>query len=138
MNTGEKIKRLRKERGWTQEELGNKIGVQKAAINKYEIGTVINFKRETISNLAKVFDVDPIWLFDEDHDWPPVPSIRNIPNKTANTGTQPITPEARIISGGIDKLPKEQRERALAMFRVMFEPQYADLFTKENDDNDDT
>ena len=31
---------------------------------------------------------------------------------------------------------EEQREKALAMFRVMFEPQFAELFNKEN--NDDT
>ena len=52
------------------------------------------------------------------------------------TDEKPKTAEARIISGGIDKLPKEQRERALAVFRVMFEPQYANLFTKETEDDD--
>ena len=49
---------------------------------------------------------------------------------------KPPTPEARILAEGIDKLPKEQRERALAVFRAMFEPQYADLFTKGKDEDD--
>ena len=40
MTTGERIKMLRKEHNLTQEELGAKIGVQKAAIQKYEKGTV--------------------------------------------------------------------------------------------------
>ena len=39
MTTGERIKMLRKEHNLTQEELGAKIGVQKAAIQKYEKGT---------------------------------------------------------------------------------------------------
>ena len=34
MTTGERIKMLRKEHNLTQEELGAKIGVQKAAIQK--------------------------------------------------------------------------------------------------------
>lgn len=36
MTTGEKIKMLRVKKGMSQEELGKKVGVQKAAINKYE------------------------------------------------------------------------------------------------------
>ena len=78
MTIGEKIKRLRKERGMTQEELGNLIGVQKAAINKYETGIVVNLKREVIANLAKALDVNPVWLMDEDDEWPPVPSTRTL------------------------------------------------------------
>ena len=46
MTTGERIKMLRKEHNLTQEELGAKIGVQKAAIQKYEKGTVKNIKRD--------------------------------------------------------------------------------------------
>jgi transcriptional regulator with XRE-family HTH domain len=74
MTIGEKIKKLRKEKHLTQEELGEMIGVQKAAINKYETGIVVNLKREVIAKLAKAFDVNPVWLMDEDDDWPPVPS----------------------------------------------------------------
>lgn len=62
MTTGERIKKARLEKGYTQEELGNLIGVKKAAINKYETGVVENLKRSTIANLAKALDVDPIWL----------------------------------------------------------------------------
>jgi transcriptional regulator with XRE-family HTH domain len=36
---GERVKQLRKEKGWTQKELGNKIGVTYAQLNKYEGGT---------------------------------------------------------------------------------------------------
>ena len=62
MTTGEKIKKARIDKGLTQEELGDLIGVKKAAINKYEKGLVVNLKRSTIANLAKALDVDPIWL----------------------------------------------------------------------------
>ncbi len=36
---GERVKQLRKEKSWTQKELGNKIGVTYAQLNKYEGGT---------------------------------------------------------------------------------------------------
>ena len=71
MTIGEKIKKLRVEAGMTQEELGRAIGVQKAAINKYETGRVENMKRSTIAELAKKFGVNPVWLIDDDWDWPP-------------------------------------------------------------------
>ena len=70
MDIGEKIKRLRVERGWTQQDLGDRIGVQKAAINKYEIGSVVNLKQKTIRALSEVFGVAAAWLMD-DSDWPP-------------------------------------------------------------------
>ena len=66
MNTGEKIKMLRKRAGMTQAELANRLGVRVAAVAKYETGRVTNLKRETIAKLSEVFDVSPIYLIDDD------------------------------------------------------------------------
>lgn len=63
-NVGQRIKRLRKERKWTQEILGAKLGVQKAAVQKYESGRVVNLKQETIKKLADIFDVPPTTFID--------------------------------------------------------------------------
>lgn len=62
MSTGERIRILRKEHNLTQEELGAKIGVQKAAIQKYEKGTVKNIKRDSLIKLAKILDTTPEYL----------------------------------------------------------------------------
>lgn len=62
MCMGERIKELRLKAGLTQEELGKKIGVQKAAIQKYESGAVKNLKRTTIQILADIFNVTPSYL----------------------------------------------------------------------------
>lgn len=62
MTTGERIKALRLQKNMSQEELGNKIGVKKAAINKYEMGVVVNLKRSTIANLAEALDCSPAYL----------------------------------------------------------------------------
>ena len=59
MTMGEYIKQLRLEHGWSQEELGKKVGVNRAAVNKWEQGTVENIKRSTIKALSSVFGVSP-------------------------------------------------------------------------------
>ena len=59
---GEKIKELRLLHDLSQEELGKRVGVQRAAINKYEKGTVTNVPISTIEAMAKIFDVSPTYL----------------------------------------------------------------------------
>lgn len=60
METGDIIKILRARHGYTQEQLGEKLGLQKSAIAKYESGRVENLKRPTIAKLAKIFGVSPL------------------------------------------------------------------------------
>lgn len=62
MEMGELIKNLRIKKGLTQEELGNLLGLKKAAINKYENGTVENIKRSIIQKMAEIFGVSPAYL----------------------------------------------------------------------------
>lgn len=66
MTTGDRIKTLRTSKGLTQEELGDMIGVKKAAINKYETGLVVNLKRTTIMKLADALGVSPVYLMGMD------------------------------------------------------------------------
>ena len=68
MSMAERIKELRIAAGLTQDELGEKLGVQKSAIAKYENGRVENIKRSTIAKMACLFGVKPSYLlaFDED------------------------------------------------------------------------
>lgn len=56
MTMGERIKAMRLEKGLTQEALGEKLGIKKAAVQKYEKGTVKNIKRDTLIALADIFD----------------------------------------------------------------------------------
>lgn len=66
MKTADKIKHLRLQKGLTQEELGQLVGVQRAAINKYEKGTVVNIKRSTLQKLADALGVLPVDLLDDE------------------------------------------------------------------------
>ena len=62
MTMGEIIKMLRLQAKMTQEELGEKLGVQKSAVRKWENGEVENIKRTTIALMAKIFNVSPCYL----------------------------------------------------------------------------
>lgn len=57
MTVGDYIKELRTSRGYSQEQLGKMLGVQRAAVQKWECGAVQNLKRETIKKLSEVFNV---------------------------------------------------------------------------------
>ena len=81
MILGDYIKHLRKASGLTQEELGEKVGVKKAAVQKWESGQTTNLKRATINELAKIFDVSPASFFPESSTLHTLPTtqVRMIP-----------------------------------------------------------
>lgn len=62
MNLGKLIRQQRKLKGYTQEELGNIIGVSKMAISKYERNIIDNIERKKMISLSKVLDI-PIQAF---------------------------------------------------------------------------
>ena len=59
---GEKIKQYRLANGWTQQELGTKIGMSKNAIGNYEKG-FRSPKKNTMFDLAKAFSISIDDLF---------------------------------------------------------------------------
>ena len=79
---GTRIKELRLISEMSQEELGRRVGVQRAAIQKYEKGTVSNIPLQTIEKIAGVFDVSPTYIVG----WSEEPS-------------NPLAAEVRIIQG---------------------------------------
>jgi transcriptional regulator with XRE-family HTH domain len=65
MNIGDKIRTARINKGMTQEELGNALGMQKSAIAKYEKGRVVNIKRTTLKKLSDILGIAPSELIFE-------------------------------------------------------------------------
>lgn len=53
---GTKLQQLRKQKKWTQDKLGEKIGVHGRSIGKYEVGMVFPSK-EVLKKLADIFEV---------------------------------------------------------------------------------
>jgi transcriptional regulator with XRE-family HTH domain len=64
MSMAQRIKEERIKQGWTQEQLAEKLGIQKSAIAKYENGRIENIKRTTIMRMASLFGCDPCYLLD--------------------------------------------------------------------------
>ena len=62
MKMGDRIRQMRIDAGMTQEELAEKLGLQKSAIAKYENGRVENIKRSTIQKMAELFDRTPSYV----------------------------------------------------------------------------
>lgn len=123
MTIGERILMLRKQNHMTLEDVANYIDVKRATVSRYETGQITNIPSDKIELLSKLFNVSPAFLmgWKEGSDEPP-----DIPQ----------TPEARILSKGIDKMPREQREKAIAVMKAVFS-QYADYF-KGDGSNDTT
>ena len=82
ISPGTRIKELRTLSGMSQEELGRRVGVQRAAINKYEVGSVTNIPIATIEKLAQVFDVSPTYIVGWD-----------------NTSSNPLSAEVKVLQG---------------------------------------
>ena len=59
MEIGQKIKAARLSKGYTQEELGKIMGVQKSAVAKWECGRVVNIKRSVLMKLSEVLEIPP-------------------------------------------------------------------------------
>ena len=62
MDMGEKIKKLREAKGMTLEELGDKVGVGKSTVRKWEKGIIANMRRDKIAKVAKALNVSPSYL----------------------------------------------------------------------------
>ena len=57
---GSRLRRKRRERGWTQEELALRAGTNQAVIQKIENGKSLRPRK--IDEIAQVLDVNPAWL----------------------------------------------------------------------------
>lgn len=68
MTLSEKIKALRLEQGLTLEQVGDKVGVGKSTVRKWENGIIANMKRDKISKLADALGVSPAYLMGWDED----------------------------------------------------------------------
>lgn len=65
MTLGEKLQKLRKSRGWSQEQLAAEIHVSRQALSKWELGTAVP-DTENVLLLARLFDVSTDFLLKDE------------------------------------------------------------------------
>lgn len=55
---GARIRQLREQKGWTQEELAQKIGSNRASVSQWEHGHTENMRTQSLAMMIQVFGVD--------------------------------------------------------------------------------
>ena len=65
MILGEKIVQLRKQRGWSQEELASQLGISRQAVSKWESAASIPDLDKIIS-MSRLFEVSTDYLLKEE------------------------------------------------------------------------
>ena len=101
------VKELRKKKGIQQKELALIVGVAQPTVSEWELNKK-DPSGERLKKLAEYFDVDELIILGK--------GIVDL----SKQNDAPKTREARIVSAGMDSLPKEQREKILAMLRAMY------------------
>ena len=120
VDTGEKIRELRMAAGFSQEQLAELSSLNRVTIAKYETGR-IEPGAQALSRIADALDVS-------------VDAILGKSASPADAFSRPKTHEARIVSGAMDKLPKEQREQVLKVVRAMLD-KHPELFEEVDEDD---
>ena len=113
------LKEIRKSRGISQSEAARCLNITQTTYNRYENGQrqIPNY---VLLSMADYFGVTADEILGR-------PGQQDIAKSEISPA--PRTREAQIISVGIDRLPKEQREQALNVMKAVF-AQYADYFEK--------
>lgn len=145
---GERIKKRRKVLRLSVDDICSRIGVSRATWYRYENGDIEKISAQKMSLIAKVLQTSASELLGIENDFSSIKAIPNPQEKSTLTEVDlaniasvvnvsseaPRTVEARIVSFGMDKLPKETREMILGMVTGMFagKPE-AEYFKKEED-----
>ena len=80
-----RLKDCREENNYTLEEIGNKIGVHKSTILRWENGETGKIKNPVLKELAELYNVNIVWLMGYD-----VPKKVITPNKKIETIKIPV------------------------------------------------
>ena len=108
---GDRLREAMEKEKLTASELAKITGIGKNLISYYINGKCIG-KQDKIYLLAKALHVDPGWL------------ITGVQPRKRQENYQPETEEARFVSIAMDKMPTEEREKAVNVLKAM----YCDFF----------
>lgn len=98
MTLAEKIIRLRKGRGWSQEELAEQLEISRQSVSKWEGGVSIP-ELDKILRMSEIFGVTTDYLLKEEQEWKEeIPETGYQTAKASNPGTE-VENAPRFVSG---------------------------------------
>ena len=98
---GENIKRIRKQKGFTQQDLADVLNVKRAAISKYEKG-IVSPNSEQLWKIADALEIPIPMLIMRDISFPvPDPDAPLVSAKELKSGLQSIRDELSSLSGTV-------------------------------------
>jgi len=124
IDTGERIRALRKQRNLNQEQLAELASLNRVTVAKYESGRV-EPGAQALARIADALEVSVDVLLGRSDE---------IPAPVNN----PKTREALLVSGAMDLLPKESREQILNVVRAMLSNHPEIIKKMEGNDDDDS
>lgn len=120
MDLGEKIKTLRIEQGLTLEEVGERVGVGKSTVRKWESGQIANMRRDKIALIAKALCVSPAYLMGWTDE---VSSGKEKPTPKDELSVADMTDEEIEFMTVFSRLNPENRKLLLANAKVYLQAQ---------------
>lgn len=119
MSTGQRIRERRKQLALSAETIAQRIGVSPATVYRWEKGEIEKVPMTILAPLSSILQTSPDYLMEWIDD--PDQTLK----KDVSPSSLPQTPEARILASGIDKMPQEEREKALAFVKLMFDKYFS-------------
>ncbi|SDJ59210.1 helix-turn-helix domain-containing protein [Paenibacillus naphthalenovorans] len=115
MSIGNRIKALRMKKGLTQDQMAEKLGMNRANFSNYERG-VASPPGETISKIAAILNTTTDYLLGRTEDPSPLELIP----------TDPSPPEVRAIQRAAKNMSPNDRRKMLNMIRAAFEEAFSE------------
>lgn len=113
MSLQERVKQLRKEHGWSQGELAERVGGDPAQISRYENGRITP-SADAVVKLAEVFDVSTDYLLVEDSPRRPFRGAEDALGERLGTIGELSPEDLTLLLGFLDALVTKNRLKALA------------------------
>lgn len=111
---GERIKELRIKKGWSQDELAERMSMNRANISNYERGTNKNIPSDTLKRLADLFGVSSDFLLGktENSDQPESEFLKRLDLEDDDALSQ-----VKLVLDGKELTP-EEAQIAIAFLRT--------------------
>lgn len=119
MNFGEKLKDLRTQKGWSQEELAKQMGVARRTIGGYEAGTTYPRTRDMYAKLAELLETDVNYLMTENEEF--MTEVGSFYGRRGQAQASEILSQTRELFAGGSLSEEDQKAFAIEMQRIFMD-----------------